>query len=99
MANVFVSRDGSNNVSGVFKRPQPGFATEVLPDTNQEVIDFLSLQASIGDTQPQFVGTFSDSNRPAAGNCNIGDMIYNTDDNAPNWCDGTSWRDAMGTIT
>lgn len=39
---MFVSRDGSGNVTGVFMRPQPGTAEEGLPDDHADVVGFLS---------------------------------------------------------
>lgn len=43
--------------------------------------------------------TFTDGNRPAASAYAAGSYIYNTSDNAPNWSDGTNWRDAAGNVT
>jgi len=43
--------------------------------------------------------SYSNTTRGAANLFTAGAMIFNTDDNAPNWSDGTSWRDAMGNIT
>ena len=42
---------------------------------------------------------WADGTRAAASSMNPGTMIYNTDDNAPNWSDGTNWRDAAGSVT
>lgn len=42
---------------------------------------------------------FADSTRPAASGVAAGGYVYNTDDNAPNWSDGTNWRDAAGNVT
>lgn len=41
---------------------------------------------------------FTDGTRPSP-SVGIGFVIYNTDDNAPNWSDGTNWRLADGSIT
>lgn len=38
----YVSRDGSNNVTGLFARPQPGRATEFLADDDAEVVAYLT---------------------------------------------------------
>ena len=43
------------------------------------------------------LASYTDATRPAAGV--VGRMIYNTDDSAPNFDDGTNWRDAAGAIT
>lgn len=43
------------------------------------------------------LASYTDATRPAAGT--VGRMIYNTDDNAPNFDDGVNWRDAAGVIT
>lgn len=42
---------------------------------------------------------YSNVTRPSALGLEVGTMIYNTDDHAPNFSDGTNWRDAMGTLT
>jgi hypothetical protein len=42
---------------------------------------------------------FSDTTRPAATAWPIFAAIWNTDDDALNWTDGTNWLDATGTIT
>jgi hypothetical protein len=47
-------------------------------------------------TQPS---EFSNVTRPSPSTYPVGGMIWNTDDEAPNFSDGTNWRDAMGTIT
>lgn len=41
----------------------------------------------------------SNATRGAASAYSAGMMIWNTDDNAPNWSDGSAWRDAAGNIT
>ena len=45
------------------------------------------------------IRVYSNSTRPAAGLFRPGFRIWNTDDNAPNYSDGTNWRDAAGVIT
>ena len=42
---------------------------------------------------------YTNATRPAASSVDEGGMIYNSDDNAPNFSDGTNWRDAAGNIT
>lgn len=53
--------------------------------------------ASVGaqETYP----AFSNTTRPAAAAWPLFSPIWNTDDNAPNFSDGTDWRDAAGVIT
>lgn len=41
----------------------------------------------------------TNANRPDPSSVPVGFHIYNTEDNAPNYSDGTNWRDAAGTIT
>jgi pentose-5-phosphate-3-epimerase len=48
---------------------------------------------------PIAMKTYTNSNRPSASSLAAGTMIYNTDDHAPNFSDGTNWRDAVGNIT
>ena len=43
--------------------------------------------------------SYTNLTRPAANTLPAGSSIWNTDDNAPNFSDGTVWRDAMGTQT
>lgn len=52
--------------------------------------------AQVG-TQPHLA--FSNATRPLATAWPIFSDIWNTDDNALNWSDGTNWRDAAGVIT
>lgn len=48
-----------------------------------------------GDTAP----SYTNAARPAATAVPAFTFIFNTDDAAPNWSDGTDWRDAAGVIT
>jgi hypothetical protein len=64
----------------------------------------LLLFESFIDLRPGAVSGFpfsvySNATRPAATTYSAGGQIFNTDDNAPNWSDGTNWRDAVGAIT
>lgn len=43
--------------------------------------------------------SYSNATRPAASSVAAFSWIWNTSDNAPNWSDGTNWRDASGVIT
>ena len=52
--------------------------------------------AAVG-TEPH--PAFADATRPAAADWPLYAAIWNTDDNALNWTDGTNWRDAAGVIT
>lgn len=45
------------------------------------------------------VQSYSNAGRPAATAYAAGSAIWNTDDNAPNYSDGTNWRDAAGSTT
>lgn len=42
---------------------------------------------------------FTNTTRPAANTLKAGTQIWNSDDNAPNYSDGTAWRAADGTVT
>ena len=62
----------------------------------------LSFAEETGDSAA--VGTephpaFSNATRPAAADWPLYAAIWNTDDNALNWSDGTAWRDAAGIVT
>lgn len=47
------------------------------------------------------VGVFSNTTRPTLPNPLYpkGVMIFNSDDNAPNWSNGTYWVDCVGVLT
>lgn len=57
------------------------------------------LRAGVGPAGNLFVATFNNTTRPAATAVAAGTVIFNTDDNAPNFSDATNWRDAMGSVT
>ena len=42
---------------------------------------------------------FTNSSRPLATAVKSGTMIFNSTDEAPNFSDGTNWRDAAGNLT
>ncbi len=43
--------------------------------------------------------SYTNLSRPAAADVPVLSYIWNTDDNALNWSDGTAWRDATGAVT
>lgn len=43
--------------------------------------------------------SYDNTSRPDADTVVRGTSIFNTDDNAPQWSDGTNWRDATGNLT
>lgn len=45
------------------------------------------------------VGVFDNTTRPDPTTVLVGTMIFNTDDGAPNWSNGTNWVDASGNLT
>jgi hypothetical protein len=58
----------------------------------------------IGLTLPRLLNelnarVYSNATRPDASKVPPGSSIWNVDDRAPNWSDGTDWRDAMGNLT
>jgi hypothetical protein len=63
----------------------------------------LSFTKETGDDAGLFFGrvpvAYADATRPAAANVPIFSAIWNTDDDALNWSDGTNWLDATGAIT
>lgn len=42
---------------------------------------------------------YTNATRPAANTVPAGMQIFNTDDGAPNWSNGTDWVDALGNLT
>lgn len=77
----------------------------VRPNTAQDEpsVRFLdsggTLRTGIHQSGNFFLGEYTNATRAtvAVGTRKL--MIWNTDDNAPNYWDGTVWRDAMGTVT
>ena len=63
----------------------------------------LAFTAEPGDNVPIGFGTvpqsFTSAARPDPSSVPLFTWIYNIDDNAPNYSDGTNWRDAAGLIT
>lgn len=53
--------------------------------------------ADVGLEAP--LASYTNATRPAASAVPLYSAIFNTDDNAPNYSDGTNWRDATGSIT
>ena len=53
-----------------------------------------SLEAGAG-----MPAVYSNTTRPPANTVPVGRMIFNTDDDAPNWSNGTDWLDASGHLT
>ena len=60
-----------------------------------------NLRVTEGGGKPAVISrmTCTDATRPAATKYPIGFGIWNLDDNAYNYSDGTNWRTAGGTIT
>jgi hypothetical protein len=56
-------------------------------------------ETAYGMIVAMFGGVYSNATRPAATTFAAGVMIFNTDDCAPNWSDGSVWRDAYGILT
>ena len=42
---------------------------------------------------------YNNTTRPSAATMKAGSQIWNSDDNAPNYSDGSAWRDAVGNLT
>ncbi len=96
--NVAVHRTASV-VDGVYRRVQPGYATEILLNTHADVVAWEAAQQAVLDDKPNFLGEFTDATRADPTTCNKLDSIWNDDDTAYNYADGTNWRDAVGVIT
>jgi len=55
--------------------------------------------AVLGDAPGDAPLVTDDAGRPAATAVPAGTVIFNTDDDAPNWSNGTDWKDAAGVTT
>lgn len=104
-----VRRDGVDNVLG---GTWP--ADTVIPPMPTGFLGWMTLGNKLGSTvavqdnwwaQQLHIGrefalpVFTDGTRPAASSVKVGTTIWNSDDNAPNFSDGTNWRDAAGSVT
>jgi hypothetical protein len=52
-----------------------------------------------GATDNVTLRVYTNATRPSAASVRRGFQIWNSDDNAPNYSDGSSWRDAAGNVT
>ncbi len=72
--------------------------------TGDTPVDLEALLNALGirfndDTATLQVAAFSQAARPDPSSVPVGTVIFNTDDNAPNWSDGTVWRNSAGVTT
>lgn len=75
-------------------------SSQSLLSFEQGVIDQHITAGTITGTLYQQPDVFSNATRPAASTYPQGVMIWNTDDDAPQFSDGAgNWRDAAGNIT
>ena len=51
----YVSRDDAGNITGTYARLQPGFAEELLPDDDPELMAFLDPPAPINPALNSFM--------------------------------------------
>jgi len=74
---------------------------KALIEAGSLVMSFISLET--GDSVKSFGASagpsYTNGTRPAANTVPLFTSIWNTSDNAPNWSDGTNWRDGAGVIT
>lgn len=62
----------------------------------------LTFQAEPGDSaisSPGLLPVYAQLDLPDPSTLPIGSLVWNSDDNAPNYADGGVWRDAAGQIT
>lgn len=77
----------------------------VTPEQKLEILNGAVVTATFRPTNYFKVGkgiehaVFTNAGRPAASGLEAGTEIWNSDDNAPNYSDGTNWRDAAGNTT
>jgi hypothetical protein len=58
---MFVRRDARNQVIGVYAAPQPGYATEALPDDHPEVKAFLERAVPASPTLAEVFSALDDA--------------------------------------
>lgn len=93
VAALYLNAFGYQGGATRFRRTfiQDGKGNNVLvsyPDAGR-VQSFLPFQLPV----------YTDGTRPAANTLTAGSSIWNSSDNAPNYSDGTNWRDAAGAVT
>ena len=91
---AYVKRDGSNNIVGVFKRLQPGVATEIVAESVQELIDFRNRPEPVALSNSK---VFDNTKMPVASSRSPGDHFWHSGDKKVYYSDGTDWFDSMGT--
>lgn len=77
-------------------RGKKGVAGEVTDLRNDVEEAFTTVEGMIG---APMLPIFNNMTRPNPALVPPGTAIFNSDDNAPNYSDGTTWLDAMGSIT
>ncbi len=92
----------------------PASGTLATERTQSDVLGMSSFLTSVAAGDLSYVITYSDEelaaglagapifanvDRPDSSSVATGLEIYNTDDTAPNYSDGTDWRDAAGSLT
>lgn len=80
--------------------------TDLTEETTPTVDDLVHMQDSATGNSRKVklknlmagrLPVYTDGTRPSPGDAGL--MIFNSDDGAPNWDDGTTWVDATGTPT
>jgi hypothetical protein len=94
------SADASVTVSKTLSELDQEQSLKALVESGDVTLSFASESGdSAAMGAQESMASFDDAGRPAASAWPLFSPIWNTDDNAPNWSDGTNWRDAAGTIT
>jgi hypothetical protein len=84
-----------NGMGWIFTTPTTGMTVYVV----DEALPFTYNGASWATSPAPPAGVYTTTSRPDPLVTPVGTMIFNTDDGAPNWCNGTQWVDASGTPT
>ncbi len=64
----------------------------------ESILNFLGIRSD-ADVATVRVAVFTNATRPDPSTLPAGTVIFNSDDAAPNWSDGTAWRDSAGSPT
>ena len=100
----FIAKSGAKQAEFDYNTARLGISVDgmeaiTIPNGGSVGIGKTNPSTKLDVDGPIAMKTYTNANRPSASSLAAGTMIYNTNDNAPNFSDGTNWRDAVGNIT
>lgn len=91
--NVWVTRDGSNDVDAVYRRDQPALTTTKLLNTHADVVAFEAERQTVEDDEKKvaYMPSVTTANRPSAVGRKTA-FFWDDTEAEPCYSDGTDWR-------